>query len=151
MVLPSALAPQGCKWALLFLPPPSVPHFLAPLLFLLFWLTAFIFSCFADSASHTVLCDLHLLYPCHHILSLERLKNHLLRTFSTVKGHTSHAEDKLSALVNPGWGLPCGGLASKATCMRNTASESDHIWNAPGCDAISSNPVGLYKAKMHLL
>lgn len=52
MVMPSALAPQGGKWTILFLP---LHLFLTPppLFYFSFFGNSFHFPCFASSASHT--------------------------------------------------------------------------------------------------
>lgn len=67
-----------------------------------------------------------------------------------LKGHTSGAEDKRSALLNPGCAAAVA-LPLEPLAHRTSASDSDRIWNVPGCAAILGSPVGLDKAKTHLL
>lgn len=115
MLLPSALPPQGGEWAILFL-----PHHLfltpRPLFYFSFFGNRFHFLGFANSANHTLLRGLPLLFLRHHILSFERLENHLLATFFNNRTHKPHRGQALCP-SEPGLSLPGSDPTPKALCV----------------------------------
>ena len=154
MVSKSFPAPKGCQRALLSLPPPICSFlFSTPLQFLPSENSTFIFSSCKLRQSHAFLCGPHPSFPLCKTVP----KSVFLETFLLIKCHTNNVEglvpsrQKVLYLSGSRQSLLTWWPCFWKTVYKSGVSESNHIFNAPGHTAILRNPVGLDKAKNHLL